>query len=241
MKKLIIISSLLFTQFAYSQNCDQHFYNQTKPISQTAEIICKNKFAVGFSKKYKTVMWTSIHLTASNLQNENVSRKDAFKPDPTVSPAYQSQVSAYVGTGYDKGHMVPFEDVADDEVSALESFHMTNIAPQIASHNRGIWKSLEYRTRKMTIQKGQSFVITGPIFKAPTLTLRDGTPIPTAFFKIILIPTTKESYVFIIPNKTGLLAGSLPNYLTTLKKLNAYNTNTTINFKTPLNEKLTFN
>lgn len=240
MKKLLIIGSLLFTQFAFGQTCDHHFFNKQQPVAKSAQVICKNKFAVGFSQRNKTVLWTSSHLTAANLSNTNVPRRDAFKPDPAVPASSQSSESAYVGTIYDKGHMVSFEDVADDELSALESFHMTNISPQVASHNRGIWKSLEIRTRKLTIFRGETYVISGPIFKAPVNTLKDGTPIPTAFFKVIIVPSTKESFTFIIPNEEKIKSADLLKYMTTLKNLNSYNADTKIKFNAQLIERLTF-
>lgn len=241
MKKLLVISSFLFTQFAFAQTCDQHFFNGLKPVSKNTEVLCKSRFAVGYSQKNKTLMWTSSHLTAQSLQSEEVKRKDTFKPDPSIPATSQSQISAYVGTIYDKGHMVSFEDIADSQLAAVESFYMTNIVPQVSANNRGIWKALEYRTRKMTSLKGESYVISGTIFKSPVKTLVDKTPIPTAFFKVIIFPLTKESYTFVIPNVSGLSAQNLPAYITTINKLNAYNADTKITINTKLTERSTFN
>jgi endonuclease G len=215
MKKLIVATLVLFTTLSFAQvSCPQFFADGVVPNVPNTIVLCKKRYAIGFNPAKGTPVWVAEKMTAANVANADQPRKDNFRPDSAIPLNHQATVKAFIGTQFDKGHMAPFEDFADDAVAADESFFMTNMVPQVNKMNRGIWRSLEMRTRKQTA-KGEIYVITSPIFKGTISTLKDGTPIPSSIAKLIFIPATQESFTVIMPNSAGLITAQLDKYLTT--------------------------
>ena len=75
-----------------------------------------------------------------------LTRVDTFRADPAV-PVDWFRVSGfdYVGSGFDRGHMVPNAD-RDKETSIpinQATFLMTNMIPQSPANNQGPWANLE--------------------------------------------------------------------------------------------------
>jgi len=222
MKNYILILFIgLLSISVHAQTCNDLVYNGVFPVSvEPVTIICHKRYVVGYSKVRKTPLWTSEKLTEDNIKNQNVKRRDHFRSDPNVASSLQASNATFVGTDYDKGHLAPFDDFADDIVAADESFFLTNIVPQPLNNNRGIWKSLEHRTQILTLNKKTTFIITGPIFTSqPEKKMSDGTLIPDKLFKVIVSPTTKEVYTVVIPNVSGLKVSTLSGYYNTFSSL----------------------
>lgn len=77
-----------------------------------------------------------------------VPRADQFTLDdprlPPDCPAQRSSASyASVVAGWDRGHLVAANHMDGSEVSMAATFHMTNIVPQRAAFNRGVWQDTE--------------------------------------------------------------------------------------------------
>jgi DNA/RNA endonuclease G (NUC1) len=66
----------------------------------------------------------------------------------------------YRNSGYDKGHLVPFEDFANNCQHAELTFRYYNTLPQTPNLNRGVWKMYEYIIRKIS-QSDSLIIITG--------------------------------------------------------------------------------
>ncbi|ETV90143.1 hypothetical protein H310_15027 [Aphanomyces invadans] len=79
----------------------------------------------------------------------NPTRPSAFYSDPDVSKDCQQKSvkpypsSASSGISYDRGHLVASAHMTDSVEQRRQSHYMTNIAPQVASFNRGIWEKTE--------------------------------------------------------------------------------------------------
>jgi endonuclease G len=59
--------------------------------------------------------------------------------------------------------MAPSADMAWDEQAMSESFYLSNMVPQVGiGMNRGIWKDLEEKVRKWTLDRKSVYVFTGP-------------------------------------------------------------------------------
>lgn len=199
MKSIFTFLLLIFINFVVNA-CDKNLYNrQTPETAKPVTLLCKKRFAIGFSTTEKIPLWVSEKLIRVNLLAAEIPRRDSFKIDSNIDTIFQSSSSAYKSSGFDRGHMVPFENVADDEFAAKESFLYTNIVPQKAIMNRGIWKSLETETRNYAISHNEIYVITGISMEADNF-LRDGTRIPSALWKIIIFPKTQKYVAYLIPN-----------------------------------------
>jgi len=226
-KKALVLAFVLFTSaFAAvpahgldQAECLKMVYAETFPKMKDQTIICHKSYVVGYSATVKGPLWSAQLLTADDLKIEAVDRDGSFKPDPDFPKDKQSSAAAYTNTGFDRGHLTSFADIADDPVSAEESFFMTNIVPQKAGNNRGIWNALEGRVRKIAAREGAVYIVSGVLYDGKVSTLVDGTAIPTRLFKLVYAPASGKVYALIIPNLEGLPSSTLPAYLITLKNL----------------------
>jgi endonuclease G len=109
----------------------------------------------------------------------------------------------YLHSGYDRGHLAPAADLGYSLSSMAESFYYSNMSPQVAAFNRGVWKRLEGQVRVWARNNGAVYVVTGPV-------LRPGLPsigankvsVPELYYKVILdyrMPEYK-ALGFVLPN-----------------------------------------
>lgn len=117
----------------------------------------------------------------------------------------------YLYSGYDKGHLFP-SGSSDSYTSNYHSFDMVNIAPQLSSFNRGIWKSTEDFERKNC--DPYCYVITGTIISNNYINNRVN--IPKQFYKIIYNPFRNQMIGFIL-NQTDY--GDLRSYAKTVDEI----------------------
>jgi len=130
-----------------------------------------------------------------------------FEDDRRVEGEYTP--TEFYGTGYDRGHLVPFADLLYNEATAKETFLMTNIVPQKAELNRGKWLDLE-RYLRHRCKKGETFTIyTGPIYESSKF--------PMAFFKIAVNDQSKKTDAYVLPNIN--CSKPLSSYKTTVKTI----------------------
>jgi endonuclease G len=77
----------------------------------------------------------------------NFNRPSAFNFDPNLPKNCAQQLStnsyASVVSGWDRGHLVASNHMDYDATYLLSANYMTNIVPQIASFNQGLWKETE--------------------------------------------------------------------------------------------------
>lgn len=229
MKKIILASAIfLFTTNSFAAPCENFVYNNTFPkVSEKETILCKNGFVIGYSTEKKTLLWVAEKIEPSTQYI--IKKRDAFHKDSSVPSSSQSSNSDFVGTGYDKGHMVPFEDMTFSKESAYDSMSLTNIVPQNYQNNRGGWKALEMQARKMAL-KGPIFVVSGPIFEGKTDYLNGNVPIPSKLFKVIIDPSKQESITYILPN-TPISAYEVSSYIFTKKDIHAVDVTPSANLK----------
>lgn len=220
-----IFSVFLFLSFqtiSFAQDCSNMVFNGNFPIAkEQVTIICHKRYVVGYSISRKAPLWTAEVLTNDNVSAPKTARSNAFRYDTSLPSFQQPQFGDFIGTSYDRGHMVNFEDLADDIEAASESFYMTNMVVQNFQNNRGIWRALESRVRYLASSKKQIYIVTGAIFdddkKLPL-----GTSIPTRLYKMILVPSTKEAYTVIVPNER-VETFKLPSFITTIDTLRKTN------------------
>jgi len=89
-------------------------------------------------------------------------RENKFKPDPLI-PEYTDLDKDYKKSGYDRGHQMDAYDCGCDSTAMAESFYYSNIAPQLPSLNRGIWKKLEGYARKLAKEYDSVLVWCGSV------------------------------------------------------------------------------
>lgn len=195
---------------AAASGCDRYFPGGKPPIvlnpkaNEGAKRLCYRAFTVYYSPKSRTPLWSAEVLTEAAVQlAHEVKRVDVFHPDPNLPDKDQAQLSDYVHSGYDRGHMTPNGDMPSTE-AARESFVLTNIVPQSAILNRGSWEKLEASVRRQTRNDNDVYVVTGPLFipvdgKLHTTHSDGRVIIPSHTWKALFVPG-KGATVFVATN-----------------------------------------
>ena len=113
------------------------------------------------------------------------------------------------GVQLNVGHMTPNEVINRQfgRLAQMETFLMSNMSPQYASLNKGVWLKLETAIREIEDEKGKGHVwaIVGPVFGDEPASIYRGNskylPIPDAYFCVIVDP---HSYPFDTPSKVAI-------------------------------------
>lgn len=161
--------------------------------------------------------WVSYELSAADLAEvpPDVSRANStFKRDPTL-PYPGVTDSDYNGTGFDRGHLRPAEDSAD-QAAMDESHLMTNVAPQYPKFNEQTWRTLEQGISELVAATGgKAEVVTGNLYlddkgkplpedQIPTTGSGDRKiAVPSHCFKAVRLTQpdgTVQEFAFVVPN-----------------------------------------
>jgi endonuclease G len=185
-------------------------------------VLIHEYYVVAYSSKHKNPEWVIYNMTGNAADAHAAERSSNFKPDPKL-PDRTDLSSDYVKTGYDKGHLLPAEDLNFSEQAMETSFFMSNISPQLPGFNRGIWKKLENNVRKWATENEKLIVITGPVlskeFDSLTTFIGHNIEVPKQFFKIVLDYSEPEikAIAFIMSNEKSTLP--LSNFACTIKEV----------------------
>lgn len=167
-------------------------------------LLCRTGYALAHDEERKTPLWVAQRMTPERLVNR-VSRSDRFVPDPDLPRGKRAELEDYRGSGYDRGHMAPAADMRWSREAMMESFYLSNMAPQVGpGMNRGIWANIESTIRRWVAARGELFIFTGPIFEPQVKPLQAIGPnrvtVPSHFYKIVFDPVRVETIAFVVPN-----------------------------------------
>jgi endonuclease G, mitochondrial len=190
-------------------------------------LIARRGYACLHSTTYKTPLWVSYRLTKKDLQT-SVPRKDSFKADPDLELGFRAELSDYINSGFDKGHMAPNRDMTRNTKTQAESFYLSNIIPQHPANNQRFWRAVEERFREYARAHGSLFIITGVIYSKPLPPGVSPLPktigenqvgVPTWLFKIAVrkLPSGRhEALAIRVPNIP--ISAKTTNYQDALKR-----------------------
>ncbi|NCW77200.1 MAG: DNA/RNA non-specific endonuclease [Oxalobacteraceae bacterium] len=195
---------------AQNQACQKHFVDGKAPsftrasLQQKTAGLCYDAFAVMHSGVSRTPLWSAERLTRESIAAaKEVRRKDAFHAEEALPPTVRAELSDYARSGYDRGHMSPAADMPTEEAQH-QSFSLANIVPQDRENNQRLWSAIEGATRHLANQRGEIFVITGPLFEGERIQRINGRVfVPTHVFKAIYDPAKKEGAAWLAPNAAG--------------------------------------
>ena len=178
MKLPTFVSLVFFAVLLHAQDF------QYLPTSTTNQIVTHSHYALSYSEDHEQAEWVAYELTATEAQG-TIDRTDNFRPDPSVSTG-SAALSDYKGSGYDRGHLAPAADMAFSPQAMSESFYLSNMSPQTASFNRGIWRQVEQQVRTWAVQNNSVYVVTGCIFTGRTKSVGyNRVAVPTFYYKVI--------------------------------------------------------
>lgn len=171
-------------------------FGQPAGPKQNTTVICRKAYILEHDNKAKIPTWVSYVLTPDHSTG-CVVRSNGFAADEGLPPEYRSTPKDYAKSGYDIGHQANDGDMSWDVEVELNSFILSNMAPQLPGFNRGIWKRLEDQTRAWAKNRNHSLLVyVGPVYNIKQdKTIGNGVVVPDAFYKIITDLTTHEVIV----------------------------------------------
>lgn len=197
----------------------------------SGEIVKHTYYTLSYSEENEQAYWVYYELTSTFI-NGPQSRTDDFRADPLVSTGSAS-LDDYKGSGYDRGHLCPAADMALNKTSMSETFYLSNMSPQVAGFNRGIWSKMEDQVRKWAFKYSKLYVVTGPIFRDNLGIIGvDKVTVPGYYYKV-LFDGKNKMIGFILPNASS--SKSLDQFEVTVDEIEK---ETGVDFFPELNDQL---
>jgi endonuclease G, mitochondrial len=217
MKKLL--SAILFAACALGAHADQrppfpvdqcHVFTPYGAITSNhpldATLICRQGYFTLHDNVAKIPVWTIWGVSPKHV-NGCVPRSNRFAADASLPADKRSTPQDYAGSGYDQGHIANDSHQSWDPQVELESFLMSNMAPQLPGLNRATWKLLETATGSWVYNLQQTFLVyAGPIYDVTKDKKigKDNVDVPAAFYKIAIDTVTHEYAGWFFPHREGL-------------------------------------
>lgn len=207
--RTLFLSTLLCTSvMGAPTQCAGIYYGNEAPdilnqnLTQKARELCFSSFAVMHSGLARSPLWSAEHLFGSKLSTK-VERTNNFHPEERLPLDERSELADFAHSGYDRGHMANARD-QDNEQSESESFSLANMIMQDHQNNTTLFSATEDATRKLAKQKGELYVITGPLFIGNNLKVVNGRVlVPTKIFKAIYEPSSGQGAAYLENNAPG--------------------------------------
>ena len=212
------------TQFLEPGLCREHLpwgvhrVNNVE-IGNRVLYLCKSRYASGYDPTIRMPLWTSEVLNASMLEHLAIGETAGqFIENQKLPSGMRLNRSDFNNPYFIPGQMASPENMFTN-IKGLnnvqrkerlrkvmdESFLLSNTAPMVAVNMRnGLWFELEKQIKRWLVNKGELFVVSGPLFlngKNNGLMGVNKIPIPTHFYKIVIYPRNHGSVAYIIPNK----------------------------------------
>lgn len=189
------------------------------------EILTGRYFTIGYSWYFRQAKWTLEIINRNDHILLESDRLDNFRADIRIPNRFRAGLNAYKSSGYDRGHLVASANQNIQEIQNSETFLLSNMSPQKAELNRGLWKKLEDAIRVLNNKEEilETYVLTAPIFYFQKTIETIGNandelgidiPVPHAFVKSVLAEDRKGKlslWTFEMENKK--LDGKIEDYI----------------------------
>lgn len=176
----------------------------SSPIDIQEQILVRKAYTVSYNKETKCPNWVAWELTSSHADGD-LPRDSKYYEDEDV-PLPRATNDDYRGSGWTRGHMCPAGDNKWDVDAMRESNLLTNMCPQHASLNSGLWNVIERDCRKWAKVYGELYIVCGPVLlnrEHETIGMNK-VVVPEAFFKVILRLKPEPSAIgFVVRNNEG--------------------------------------
>ncbi len=185
-------------------------------VHSSEEIIKRKNYTLNYNEDHEVANWVSYELDHKKLQN-CTKRNDNFRPDPLVSTG-SAVDNDYKGSGFDRGHLLPAGDMKHNKEAMSDTFYFSNMTPQPANFNRGVWAKLENMMRSWGLKYGKIWIITGPLLRDNLAFIgsRNHVSVPEQYFKVILREqdNSYEGIGFLM--STSVPSNNLQDYATSI-------------------------
>jgi len=156
--------------------------------------------------------WASWDLTAADQGSSG--RNSTFYTDTNLPKDFYWVTPAdYTDSGFDRGHMCPSADRTDTTNDNKLVFFMSNIIPQTADNNEGIWANFEDYCRTLSNSGYEMLIMCGPSgFGTSKINTNGPVYIPGYTWKIaVAVPTGSGTALSRVTNSTRVIAINVPN------------------------------
>lgn len=212
LKSCVAFSVLVFSSaVAFSGQggqCNYLYPAGTAPaITNKLEVVntqelCSNEYVVMYSGITRGPLWSAEHLTQKQLSS-GPKRVNSFHVDDRINIDDRAELDDFDGSGYDRGHMAPSGD-ASNRQAQFQTFLLSNMVPQNPDENRHLHQRIETAVRAMVKEKGEFYVITGPLFVGSKIAQLNGrVAIPTHIFKLVYDPINNAAAAYVEKNEAG--------------------------------------
>lgn len=173
-------------------------------LSEGLKLLRRRGYTLLYDKDLKIPRWVAWHLSPDHTDGIYGRYKNYFEDEDVPLPRATNE--DYKGSQWSRGHMCPAGDNKWDEVAMRESNLLTNICPQHASLNSGLWNGIERNCRKWAKEYGDLYIACGPVLlnkEHETIGLNK-IVVPEAFFKVILcLKDNPKAIGYIVWNNEG--------------------------------------
>lgn len=207
-----VVGLLMVASVSYGRptDCPEQYFQAQAPdfinpkLGQRTQEVCYSGYGGMHSGVTRTPLYVSEKLTRARLlQGKGLKRENKFHSDEHLRASDRAELVNYARSGFDRGHMAPSGDMFDVQ-SQFESFSLANMIPQVPEINRGVWERIESAVRTLAKQRGELYVVTGPLFNGGKIDRIGGAVmVPTQMFKAIYDPARNEAGAYLVDNALG--------------------------------------
>lgn len=180
--------------------------NMEKATLKCSMITINLAYVACYNFKTNTPLWSSYSLNADDA-NKQMKRYEEFIADERIPARNRINPNDFSHSGYDRGHLCPNASADWNPKAQMQTFLLSNIAPQDRTLNREAWGQIEAKEREWTNFFGDVQVITGVWFdfSKPTYQTIGGNirpiAVPDFWYKIVYNPSTNQAIAFWVPNE----------------------------------------
>ncbi len=200
-------------------------------------LIVRSQYAMSYNGITHQANWVSWSYSSSD--SGSTGRTDAWSEEAALPAGYYrvgiSSFGSSFGESWDRGHMCPSADrtltVTDNQLT----FRMSNIIPQAAQNNQGLWGNFENYTRSLATDGDEILIISGPA-QFTGNRLFNQMAVPGSVWKIVVevpgtptnipaasrITTNSRVIALLTPNTaSGVSQKTWQNFITSVEEIEA--------------------
>lgn len=164
-------------------------------------LLCNADYAVLNSGLVHEPLWSAEYLTRREIMRASQLGRVTDRPhaDPRLPPGDGADPADYRRSGYARGRMTPASE-APDMAGRDQAFSLANVVPQTPELNKGIWSDVERAVRKLALQEGALYVVTGPAFYGSTQGIGHHVVVPSSTWKAVYDPMVNAAGVYVCKN-----------------------------------------
>lgn len=181
------------------------------PAPQPREqIVHHENYSLSYIEGYELASWVAYELTKEEAKSE-IEYKVKYREDPDI-PTGSATTKDYKNSGYIMGQLAFIEHMMMSEISARESFYLSNIVPHKLSFNKYVWKKLGNIIKAWAYECGSLYIVSGPVLAdSPFGTFGPSkVSIPERYYSVVLDLEDERGIGFVIRN--SMSSSSIKKY-----------------------------